>query len=93
MEFYSAGTYNTTFCFLPVTELNHSGEVLKRYILPAGVKCIVGDGEFLYAGCNNGALYGKTVIPIHILVHLIATLNFSMGFNIIAPYMGYVTHK
>ncbi len=32
---------------------------MKRYKLPGGVKCLVGDGEFLYAGCNNGALYGK----------------------------------
>ena len=30
----------------------------KKYKLPDGVKCIVGDGEFLYVGCNNGALYG-----------------------------------
>ena len=41
-----------------VTDLTHDGEVTKKYKLPDGVKCIVGDGEFLYVGCNNGALYG-----------------------------------
>lgn len=37
-----------------------SGDLQRAFKLPAGVKCIVGDGPFLYAGCNDGSLYDLT---------------------------------
>lgn len=43
--------------------LNHDGTVHAKYKLPEGVKCIVADGDWLYAGCDDGNVYdlsGKT---------------------------------
>lgn len=37
-----------------------SGKPTKTYRLPAGVKCIVGDGDFLYVGTNDGAVFDLT---------------------------------
>lgn len=37
--------------------LNHSGEVLRQFQLPDGVKCIVADDDWLYAGCDDGKVY------------------------------------
>jgi outer membrane protein assembly factor BamB len=46
-----------------VFALDHEGNVLLRYKLPDGVMALVGDGAWMYAGCNNGNVYditGKT---------------------------------
>jgi hypothetical protein len=43
-----------------VIKTNHSGKVLSRFKLPAGVKAIVGDGQFLYCGTNEGQLFDLT---------------------------------
>jgi predicted DNA-binding WGR domain protein len=40
--------------------LNHSAEVVRQFKLPDGVKCIVSDGEWLYAGCDDGNVYDLT---------------------------------
>lgn len=43
--------------------LNHSGEVHSKFKLPEGVKSIVADNDWLYAGCDDGNVYdlsGKT---------------------------------
>ncbi len=43
--------------------LNHNGEVQAKFKLPEGVKCIVADNDWLYAGCDDGNVYdlsGKT---------------------------------
>ena len=40
--------------------LNHQGEVQRELTLPDGVKCIVSDGEWLYAGCDDGNVYDLT---------------------------------
>lgn len=43
--------------------LNHNGEVHAKFKLPEGVKCIVADNDWLYAGCDDGNVYdlsGKT---------------------------------
>ncbi|WTW95988.1 WGR domain-containing protein [Streptomycetaceae bacterium NBC_01309] len=37
--------------------LSHEGEVTNRYKLPDGVKCIVGDESWIYAGCDDGNVY------------------------------------
>lgn len=37
--------------------LSHEGEVLRQFRLPDGVKCIVADDEWLYAGCDDGKVY------------------------------------
>lgn len=40
-----------------VYALTHSGEVTGRFALPDGVKCIVADDFWLYAGCDDGRVY------------------------------------
>ncbi|MGW6454944.1 WGR domain-containing protein [Streptomyces sp. NPDC055078] len=40
-----------------VYTLSHGGEVLARYSLPDGVKCLVADDFWIYAGCDDGTVY------------------------------------
>ncbi|WP_329194347.1 MULTISPECIES: WGR domain-containing protein [unclassified Streptomyces] len=40
-----------------VYTLSHGGEVLARYSLPDGVKCLVADEFWIYAGCDDGTVY------------------------------------
>lgn len=40
-----------------VDTLGHDGEVLARYQLPDGVKCLVADDFWIYAGCDDGMVY------------------------------------
>jgi predicted DNA-binding WGR domain protein len=40
-----------------VYALNHAGEVLSHYKLPDGVKCLVADDFWIYAGCDDGRVY------------------------------------
>ncbi|MHC0432627.1 WGR domain-containing protein [Streptomyces sp. O3] len=40
-----------------VYTLSHGGEVLARYSLPDGVKCLVADDFWIYAGCDDGKVY------------------------------------
>ncbi|MFJ5677290.1 WGR domain-containing protein [Streptomyces sp. NPDC093097] len=40
-----------------VFTLGHDGEVLARYQLPDGVKCLVADDFWIYAGCDDGMVY------------------------------------
>jgi predicted DNA-binding WGR domain protein len=40
-----------------VYTLGHDGEVLARYQLPDGVKCLVADDFWIYAGCDDGSVY------------------------------------
>jgi len=37
--------------------LDHSGQVRVNYHLPEGVKCLVADDIWLYAGCDDGNVY------------------------------------
>lgn len=43
-----------------VSKVKLDGTLDTQYRLPAGVKCMVGDNGFLFAGCNNGSLYDLT---------------------------------
>ncbi len=43
-----------------VFKLNHQGEVLHQYQLPDGVKCIIADNGWVYAGCDDGNVYDLT---------------------------------
>lgn len=43
-----------------VVDFNLSGKAQRRFQLPEGVKCVTRDGEFIYAGCNDGGLYDLT---------------------------------
>ncbi|MEU9134233.1 WGR domain-containing protein, partial [Kitasatospora sp. NPDC048540] len=40
-----------------VYTLTHDGEVTGRFGLPDGVKCIVADDYWIYAGCDDGRVY------------------------------------
>lgn len=40
--------------------LTPTGEVLQQLSLPDGVKCIVADDDWLYAGCDDGKVYDLT---------------------------------
>jgi predicted DNA-binding WGR domain protein len=40
--------------------ITHAGEVVNQFQLPDGVKCIVADEDWLYAGCDNGKVYDLT---------------------------------
>lgn len=40
-----------------ITTLTHQAEVIQQFRLPDGVKCIVADDEWLYAGCDDGNVY------------------------------------
>lgn len=37
--------------------LDHNGQILNQFRLPDGVKCIVADDDWLYAGCDDGKVY------------------------------------
>lgn len=43
-----------------VYKLNHEGEVLQQFKLPDGVKSIVADQDWIYAGCDDGNVYDLT---------------------------------
>lgn len=40
-----------------ITTLSHNAEVQQQFKLPDGVKCIVADDAWLYAGCDDGNVY------------------------------------
>ncbi|MFD8553923.1 WGR domain-containing protein [Streptomyces fradiae] len=40
-----------------VYTLDHDGAVLARFNLPDGVKCLVADDFWIYAGCDDGRVY------------------------------------
>lgn len=40
-----------------IFSLDHDGKVLDQFHLPDGVKCIVADDDWLYAGCDDGKVY------------------------------------
>ncbi|MFD3789264.1 WGR domain-containing protein [Streptomyces cyaneofuscatus] len=40
-----------------VYTLDHDGGVLARFSLPDGVKCLVADDFWIYAGCDDGRVY------------------------------------
>ena len=40
-----------------VFAVNHEGQVERQFKLPEGVKCIVADDGWLYAGCDDGKVY------------------------------------
>lgn len=43
-----------------VFSLDHHGEVVNQYKLPDGVKCLVADDDWIYAGCDDGNVYDLT---------------------------------
>ncbi|MDJ0715728.1 MAG: WGR domain-containing protein [Prochloraceae cyanobacterium] len=56
---------NNTQCWIGnqkglIFALDRQGKVHNQYKLPDGVKCIVADGNWLYAGCDDGRVYDLT---------------------------------
>ncbi|AKG21565.1 WGR domain-containing protein [Calothrix sp. 336/3] len=43
-----------------VFALNPQGEVINQFQLPDGVKCLVADDAWIYAGCDDGNVYDLT---------------------------------
>lgn len=43
-----------------VFALNHQGQAINRFKLPDGVKCLVADDIWIYAGCDDGNVYDLT---------------------------------
>ncbi|MFT5682239.1 MAG: hypothetical protein ACI8RZ_003157 [Myxococcota bacterium] len=43
-----------------VFHLDHDANVIKQFKLPKGVMCLVADGKFTYAGCDDGNVYDLT---------------------------------
>lgn len=43
-----------------VFALDHNGKVQLQYKLPEGVKCLVSDDAWIYAGCDDGNVYDLT---------------------------------
>lgn len=43
-----------------VFALDHNGKVLNQFKLPDGVKCLVADDVWIYAGCDDGNVYDLT---------------------------------
>jgi len=43
-----------------IFSLDHEGKTDREIKLPDGVKCIVSDGDWLYAGCDDGNVYDLT---------------------------------
>ncbi|BAY30953.1 WGR domain-containing protein [Nostoc carneum NIES-2107] len=43
-----------------VFALNHQGQVINQFKLPDGVKCLVADDIWIYAGCDDGNVYDLT---------------------------------
>ncbi|OUL21408.1 molybdenum metabolism regulator [Nostoc sp. RF31YmG] len=43
-----------------VFALNHQSQVINQFKLPDGVKCLVADDIWIYAGCDNGNVYDLT---------------------------------
>ncbi|AFZ26103.1 hypothetical protein Cylst_3993 [Cylindrospermum stagnale PCC 7417] len=43
-----------------VFALNHQGKVLNQFKIPDGVKCLVADDIWIYAGCDDGNVYDLT---------------------------------
>lgn len=43
-----------------VFALDHDGKLVREFRLPDGVKCLVSDGDWLYAGCDDGNVYDLT---------------------------------
>lgn len=46
---------------ISVLELDDTVTAHRILQLPTGVKCVFPDGEFLYAGCDDGQLYGMSM--------------------------------
>ena len=40
-----------------ITTLSHDADILQQFRLPDGVKCIVADDSWIYAGCDDGNVY------------------------------------
>lgn len=49
-----------------VFALDHQGAVITQYQLPEGVKCIVSDDRWLYAGCDDGNVYNLNAKIPHV---------------------------
>src|SRR5579859_1663712 len=66
--------------------LDHAGQVQNQYRLPDGVKCLVADDIWLYAGCDDGNVYDLSG-KIPRVSYQIARMSISTGWiSSMAPW-------
>lgn len=58
-----------------VFSLTHDGRVTGRFGLPDGVKCIVADDFWLYAGCDDGRVYDLSGKVPHVAYEIAADVD------------------
>lgn len=58
-----------------VYALSHGGEVEAHYRLPDGVKCLVADDFWIYAGCDDGSVYDLSAKIPHAAYQIAADVD------------------
>jgi outer membrane protein assembly factor BamB len=58
-----------------VWTLDHSGAVTGRFALPDGVKCLVADSYWVYAGCDDGQVYDLSGKMPHVAYEVAADVD------------------
>lgn len=58
-----------------VWSLDHQGGVTGRYQLPEGVKCLVADSLWVYAGCDDGRVYDLSGKVPHVAYEVAADVD------------------
>lgn len=58
-----------------VWSLDHQGGVTGRYQLPEGVKCLVADSLWVYAGCDDGSVYDLSGKVPHVAYEIAADVD------------------
>ena len=76
--------------------LDHEGKVQRQFKLPDGVKCIVADDDWLYAGCDDGKVYDLSAKVPHVAYEIeedvdIYWLDISDGVLGVSDAKGHVT--
>ncbi len=53
-----------------IFQLDHTGQSLAQFSLPEGVKCLVADNDWIYAGSDDGNVYDLSGVAYQIAEHV-----------------------